>query len=63
MEIHVHGLGSTVGGGFIYNTECRCVVDLHWRRWLGVAHCDEGVPGGGCFAAIDVERSEFGLGG
>ena len=28
-----------------------------------MAHHDEGVPGGDCFAAIDVGRSEFVLGG
>ena len=43
--------------------KCGCVVGLH-RRWgLRVAHCDKGVPGGNCFSAINVESAKLRLGG
>ena len=51
------------GGCVIYYPERRCVVGLHWRRGLGEAHFDEGMPGRDCFSEIELENSEFGLGG
>ena len=62
VETHVRGFRPPWGNGVIGHAQCRRVVGLDGRRELWVAHLDESVPGRDCFAAINEENAELGLG-
>ena len=63
VETHVHGFCAARGNGVVDHAKCRCVVGLDGRRGLGVPHLYEGMAGWDCFAAVNVEGAEFGIGG
>ena len=62
VETHVHGFCGERGDGVVDHAKCRCVVGLDGRWGLGVAHLDEAMTGWYCFAEVNVEGAEFGLG-
>ena len=63
VETHVHGFCSPRGNSIIDDAQCCRVVHLHRRRGMGVADFNLSMPGGNCFAAIDEESAELGVGG
>ena len=63
VESHVHGFRAARGDGVVDHTKCRRVVGLYVCWGLGVAHLGESMTGWDCFAEINVEGAELGLGG
>ena len=63
METHVCGFRAARGGGVVDHANLRRVFGLDGRWGVGVAHLGEIMMGWDCFAAINVEGSELGLGG
>ena len=61
MKTHVHRFEAFAGNVVGDNAMRRCIVILHERGWLFVAHFFKSMPNGTSLAAVDEEGGKFGL--
>ena len=61
MEMHVHIFEAFDGNVVGDNAMRRCIVSLHGRGWLFLAHIFKSMPGGNGLAEVDEKGGKFGL--
>ena len=61
METHVHMFEAFSGNVVGDNAMRRCIVSLHGRGWLFVAHIFKSMLGGNSLVAFDEKGGKFGL--